>query len=335
MRRRLLTAWSARRARTGDHRHREFSQARDRAHIGDQPRRASRSSTRHRPIDRRIPDARPTGSARSVWCLRRFDLRAPARRSPDRRVSTIVADAGPARAARDRRREPDASSAASISRRSRRRRTHADRITFRSYVDDATLAALYRRASVFAFLSEYEGFGLTPLEALAHGVPPVVLDTPVARETYGPAARYVAPAAADRQIADAHRRPAERPPAARRACCAHAGACCRDTTGTRGRRHARGPRGGRRCPIGPASRSSSSPTTRARRSTRCLESLVGHTEPFPTTITVVDNASTDGTADAVRRALAVGAGDRGRRQPRVRAANNLGIRATTASTCCC
>jgi glycosyltransferase involved in cell wall biosynthesis len=53
------------------------------------------------------------------------------------------------------------------------------------------LAALYARASVFAFLSEYEGFGLTPLEALTAGVPIVVLDTPVAREVYGPAADYV------------------------------------------------------------------------------------------------------------------------------------------------
>ena len=50
---------------------------------------------------------------------------------------------------------------------------------------------LYRRASVFAFLSEYEGFGLTPLEALAAGVPPVVADTPVAREVYGDAAVFV------------------------------------------------------------------------------------------------------------------------------------------------
>ena len=33
----------------------------------------------------------------------------------------------------------------------------------------------------------------------------------------------------------------------------------------------------------------------------CLDSVVGHTEPFPTTITVVDNASSDGTADLVRR----------------------------------
>jgi glycosyltransferase involved in cell wall biosynthesis len=67
----------------------------------------------------------------------------------------------------------------------------ADRVSFRSYVDEDTLADLYRRASVFAFLSEYEGFGFTPLEALAAGVPAVVLDTPVAREVYGGAARYV------------------------------------------------------------------------------------------------------------------------------------------------
>lgn len=66
-------------------------------------------------------------------------------------------------------------------------------VTFRSYVSDEELAALYRDASVFAFLSEYEGFGFTPLEALAAGVPPVVLDTPVAREVCGGAAVYVQP----------------------------------------------------------------------------------------------------------------------------------------------
>ncbi|MDP2319443.1 MAG: glycosyltransferase family 2 protein [Acidobacteriota bacterium] len=62
----------------------------------------------------------------------------------------------------------------------------------------------------------------------------------------------------------------------------------------------------------------------------CLDSLVGHTAPFPTTITVVDNASTDGTAELVRQ-----------RWPEVQVfesptnvgfsrANNLGIRATTS-----
>jgi glycosyltransferase involved in cell wall biosynthesis len=67
----------------------------------------------------------------------------------------------------------------------------AARVSLRSYVDEPTLADHYARARVFAFPSEYEGFGLTPLEALARGVPPVVLDTPIAREVYGDAARYV------------------------------------------------------------------------------------------------------------------------------------------------
>jgi alpha-1,3-rhamnosyl/mannosyltransferase len=58
------------------------------------------------------------------------------------------------------------------------------RVEWRAYVSDADLADLYARARVFAFLSEYEGFGLTPLEALANGVPSVLLDTPVTREVY-------------------------------------------------------------------------------------------------------------------------------------------------------
>lgn len=73
----------------------------------------------------------------------------------------------------------------------------ASQVELRDYVSDEALADLYARASVFAFLSEYEGFGLTPLEAMAAGVPPMVLDTPVAREVYGEAAAFVAPDAAD------------------------------------------------------------------------------------------------------------------------------------------
>jgi glycosyltransferase involved in cell wall biosynthesis len=66
-----------------------------------------------------------------------------------------------------------------------------DRIRLRPWVPDDELERLYARASVFAFLSEYEGFGLTPLEALAAGMPSVVLDTPVAREVLGDAAVFV------------------------------------------------------------------------------------------------------------------------------------------------
>jgi len=67
----------------------------------------------------------------------------------------------------------------------------SDRIHVRSYVPDAELAGLYARASAFVFLSEYEGFGLPPLEAMAAGIPVAVLDTAVAREIYGPAAAYL------------------------------------------------------------------------------------------------------------------------------------------------
>lgn len=66
-----------------------------------------------------------------------------------------------------------------------------DRVDWRAYVTDEERDRLYATARVFVFLSDYEGFALTPLEAIAHGVPPVLLDTAVAREVYGDAARLV------------------------------------------------------------------------------------------------------------------------------------------------
>jgi glycosyltransferase involved in cell wall biosynthesis len=77
-------------------------------------------------------------------------------------------------------------------------RTIADRgldgrAFYRRYVSDAELAVMYGRAGAFAFVSEYEGLGTTPLEALAAGIPPVVGDTAVSRETLDEAALFVRP----------------------------------------------------------------------------------------------------------------------------------------------
>jgi glycosyltransferase involved in cell wall biosynthesis len=66
-----------------------------------------------------------------------------------------------------------------------------DRIRWHRYVSDEQLRDLYLRARAFAFLSEYEGQGLTPLEALAAGAPSVLLDTQIAREICGASALYV------------------------------------------------------------------------------------------------------------------------------------------------
>jgi alpha-1,3-rhamnosyl/mannosyltransferase len=65
------------------------------------------------------------------------------------------------------------------------------RAHWREYVSDTDLHALYGSARAFAFLSEYEGLGVTPLEAMAAGVPAVLLDTAVARESCRDAALYV------------------------------------------------------------------------------------------------------------------------------------------------
>lgn len=69
----------------------------------------------------------------------------------------------------------------------------ADAVEIMDYVPDARLAELYAQARVFVFVSDYEGFGLTPLEALASGVPPIVAETAISHETCGRAAVYVRP----------------------------------------------------------------------------------------------------------------------------------------------
>jgi glycosyltransferase involved in cell wall biosynthesis len=74
-----------------------------------------------------------------------------------------------------------------------RRAGLAGAVEWRAYVDDRELDRLYRSAGAFLFLSDYEGFAMTPLEALARGVPGVLQDTPVSREVYGEGAMLVPP----------------------------------------------------------------------------------------------------------------------------------------------
>jgi glycosyltransferase involved in cell wall biosynthesis len=54
-----------------------------------------------------------------------------------------------------------------------------DYVQWIGYVDEADKPSLYRLAKVFAFPSEYEGFGLTPLEAMACGTPTVTFNEPI------------------------------------------------------------------------------------------------------------------------------------------------------------
>ncbi len=60
-------------------------------------------------------------------------------------------------------------------------------------VNDVDLAALYENAAAFVFPSLYEGFGLPPLEAMAHGCPVIVSDIPPHHEVCGDAALYFDP----------------------------------------------------------------------------------------------------------------------------------------------
>ena len=67
-------------------------------------------------------------------------------------------------------------------------------VQFLGWVTDEVLAALYQQATVFAFPSVAEGFGIPVLEALALGAPIVAADLPSVREVAGRAAFLVDPA---------------------------------------------------------------------------------------------------------------------------------------------
>jgi len=68
-----------------------------------------------------------------------------------------------------------------------------DRVRFTGYLSDRELAAFYRCAAVFAFPSLFEGFGIPPLEAMAHQVPVACSNTGALVEVCGDAAEYFDP----------------------------------------------------------------------------------------------------------------------------------------------
>ncbi len=73
-----------------------------------------------------------------------------------------------------------------------------ERVVFTGFVSDQELAGLYKHASLYVFPSLSEGFGLPPLEAMAHGLPVVSSDATCLPEILGDAAEYFNP----RNIAD-------------------------------------------------------------------------------------------------------------------------------------
>ncbi len=66
-------------------------------------------------------------------------------------------------------------------------------VRFLGFVPEATLAVLYRLASVFVFPSLYEGFGLPPLEAMAAGTPVITSNVSSLPEVVGDAAILIDP----------------------------------------------------------------------------------------------------------------------------------------------
>jgi len=68
-----------------------------------------------------------------------------------------------------------------------------DKVICPGHVPDSTLEFLYRRATIFAYLSLHEGFGFPPLEAMARGVPVIASNVSVMPEVLGDAALLVDP----------------------------------------------------------------------------------------------------------------------------------------------
>ena len=68
-----------------------------------------------------------------------------------------------------------------------------DDVEFFYNLSDANLDTLYRQATLYCQMSYFEGYSLTPAEALLHGIPALISDIPAHREVYGSMVQYADP----------------------------------------------------------------------------------------------------------------------------------------------
>ena len=66
-------------------------------------------------------------------------------------------------------------------------------VTFAGYLTFESVRSIVSSATALIAPSRFEGFGMTPLEAMSSGVPTIVADIPAAREACGDAALYFDP----------------------------------------------------------------------------------------------------------------------------------------------
>lgn len=75
-----------------------------------------------------------------------------------------------------------------------------DNVIFTGYVSDSEMVALMSHCKAFIFPTLYEGFGITPLEALELEKKIIISDIPVMREIYEDSAVYIDPYSCDYDI---------------------------------------------------------------------------------------------------------------------------------------
>jgi glycosyltransferase involved in cell wall biosynthesis len=88
-----------------------------------------------------------------------------------------------------------------------------ENILLLGYLDDRKVKALMERCKAFILPSYYEGFGLTPLEALSCGAKIIIADAASLPEIYGKTAHYIDPFNIDIDIDKLLEEPVESPDA--------------------------------------------------------------------------------------------------------------------------